>query len=261
MSDIERNKFDDEKLKLEIKNNTLLESVYCPKCSGKLELEYVERIKKEFACPICNCYIVGNNDNILTYADINQDKITEGQITQVRPWIRYWARFFDTIWGTTLLAAILGFILTAIPSSAYTIFLNINVYLIPFIVYLIGFIVYLFSIFIEAVFLSFWGTTPWKWLFNIKVRDKITGKKLTYSRALKRSYLVYIRGQGLGIPIVSIITQIVAYSQLTEHKITTWDRDVNVAVLHEKIGFFRVAFIILAIIVTFAIFTILNALS
>ena len=57
--------------------------------------------------------------------------------------------------------------------------------------------------------------------------------------ALKRSLDVWFRGLGLGIPIVTIITTLVAYFSLREDGETSWDRYSNCAVSHSKLSVFR----------------------
>ncbi len=52
---------------------------------------------------------------------------------------------------------------------------------------------------VEALLLHRFGTTPGKWLFNIHVADDL-GQPLTYPAALKRSALVLLLGNGLGLP-------------------------------------------------------------
>ena len=63
---------------------------------------------------------------------------------------------------------------------------------------------YLIMLFIEPLFLHFWGTTPGKWLLGLKVDDGCGGK-LTYLAGLKRTWGVVLRGMGLGIPIYSLV--------------------------------------------------------
>ena len=53
---------------------------------------------------------------------------------------------------------------------------------------------------VEAYLLHRFGTTPGKWLTGIRVCDDL-GQLLTYPAALKRSALVLVIGNGMGLPI------------------------------------------------------------
>jgi len=148
---------------------------------------------------------------------------------KVRPWVRYWARYFDYI----LFAFIVGFILGIIAPQI----LELNQLLFNILLLFIW-------TFIEANLISNWGTTPGKWLLNTTVRDS-SGKKPSFSSALKRSVSVWWRGMGMGVPIVAIITMLVAHGKLTKKGITTWDRDGAFVVSHKKISPIRVIIIIM----------------
>jgi hypothetical protein len=98
-------------------------------------------------------------------------------------------------------------------------------------------------LFIEPIFLSTWGTTPGKALLNIRLRLSYNSKP-DYMQALNRSLKVWFRGEGLGIPLVNLVTLIYAHNQLTREGITTWDMDGGFRVAHKKISAWRVVVII-----------------
>ena len=50
------------------------------------------------------------------------------------------------------------------------------------------------------------------------------------------------RGLGVGFPIVSLITLIMAHNNLTKNSITSWDNDDGFVVMHERIGPLRIIF-------------------
>lgn len=159
-------------------------------------------------------------------------KSTDQQIfdaSQVRPWVRFWARIFDFALATLVIVLIVA-IITPLSLDMPE----------P----LLGMVVLFVWIFIEATLLSTWGTTPGKWLLRITLRDS-AGRILTNSDALYRSFLVWWRGLGIGIPIVSLITLIVAYRNLSKNGITTWDHDGNLVLSHKRIGTPRVIVTIL----------------
>lgn len=82
------------------------------------------------------------------------------------------------------------------------------------------------------------GTTPGKWLFKTKVITG-SGAKLDYSTALSRSFSVWWRGMGIGFPLICLITMLVAHGHLTKSGATSWDRDDELIVVHERIGVVR----------------------
>jgi hypothetical protein len=162
----------------------------------------------------------------------NKEHLFEEQTPSpnVRPWVRYFARYIDSFTFSFLLRflqevnSIYFFPNSALESGLSIFFLWI-------------FIDFLW-ILIESSFLSSWGTTFGKWLLGIKVRNH-EGGKLTYFTALKRSTLVWFKGLGMGLPIVTLFTLISAYITLTEKGITTWDQDCHLIVTHQKIGIIR----------------------
>lgn len=85
-----------------------------------------------------------------------------------------------------------------------------------------GILVILVWVFVEAIMLSTWGTTPGKWIFRITLRDS-NGEKLTFPNALKRSILVFFNGVGIGLPIVFLVASILSYIDFSRKGITNWD--------------------------------------
>jgi hypothetical protein len=143
---------------------------------------------------------------------------------QTKPWVRFWARTIDGI----LFVLLAGIALALIYPAA----LKMNDALLSIII--------LFAyVFVEPCMLSSWGTTPGKALLNIRLR-KSNGTKPNFSEALSRAFNVWIRGLGLGIPIVALFTQINAYKRLTKDGMTSWDKDGGFKINHKLIGAGRV---------------------
>jgi uncharacterized RDD family membrane protein YckC len=165
---------------------------------------------------------------------IPKDKHKIIKNNSVRPWIRYWARYIDIF----------------VFSLAFGIFLEI---FIPsalelseiFLTVLILFV----WVFAESALLSSWGTTPGKWLLKINIKGQ--NEKIDFSSALNRSFAVWLKGLGLGIPIISIFTLISSYNHLAKEGVTIWDKDGHFTVTHKKIGAIR---IIVAIVVSILFF-------
>ncbi|MFC1708445.1 RDD family protein [Candidatus Omnitrophota bacterium] len=156
---------------------------------------------------------------------------------RVHPWVRYWARMLDH-WVFLFFFSII--LVLVIPESS-----KMNDYV-------FGFIALLFWVFVEPIFLSTLGFTPGKWLCRITVRNS-KEKKLTYADALNRTFNLWTRGLGFGIPFVTMITMLNAFGVLTSKGITSWDKNGGFVISHQKINPFRI-FLIILIIIFIAIF-------
>jgi len=162
-----------------------------------------------------------------------KNKTKTNKVTNVRPWVRYWARYLDVsifsfVFG--VFAAIFGWAILEMTD-----------------IVLVLLILFLW-IFVESILLSTWGITPGKWLLRITIKDKHR-KKLTFSNALNRSFMVWFKGLGLGIPIISLFTLIFSYNRLTNRGITSWDEDGYFVVSHKKIGVARGTIATIAMVV------------
>lgn len=160
----------------------------------------------------------------------------------VRPWVRYWARTFDLC----IFSLVVGFMHSII-----------NPYFrIP------GYFLLMISgiawILVEAMFLSYFQTTPGKSLLKTKIAFA-SGKPIGFWQALSRSLKVWWLGLGMGFPLVTLITQIVAYVQLTKNGATSWDKEGGFTVTHETIGALRVLLAVVAFfLISFIMLTIFD---
>ena len=102
-------------------------------------------------------------------------------------------------------------------------------------------------VFLEPLFLTIFGTTPGKALLKTKL-EKATPSRFNYTQALIRSFKVWMRGFGFGIPIISIVTLIFAYGKLRDNRETSWDREGGFVVTHDTIGVFRIMVAILILL-------------
>jgi len=163
------------------------------------------------------------------------EKEREGSEKRGRPWVRFVARFIDYNLFTIFVALVL---LVVAP----------RLLIIP--EFFLGMLIIFIWVFVEAALLSTWGTTPGKWLLKTTVRDN-AGNKPAFSRAFSRSASVWLRGLGMGLPIISLITLAVAHKKLLRDGITVWDREGGFVVSHEKIGAVRttVALLFMAAII------------
>lgn len=142
---------------------------------------------------------------------------------QIRPWVRYWARMLDFFLFSFLAGIVLAFVYAPaldIPDALF------------------GIVLLFAYVFVEPAMLAGWGTTPGKALLKVRLRNS-DGNKLSYAQALSRAFKVCFRGEGLGIPIVALFTQIHAYNRLTKQGVTSWDEDEGFKVSHQTIGAWR----------------------
>jgi uncharacterized RDD family membrane protein YckC len=107
-------------------------------------------------------------------------------------------------------------------------------------------LLFLWTTIMEPVLLSTWGTTLGKWLLKIQLRNK-DHLKLSFKEAYKRSVLVCLKGQGAGLPIINLICRLFAYDDLKRKGITSWDKQCQITVTHEKIGKVRATIALLLI--------------
>jgi hypothetical protein len=101
---------------------------------------------------------------------------------------------------------------------------------------------------VESAFLRWIGTTPGKWILGIKLH-KGRLPHFDYLSALRRSFHVWFRGLGMGVPFINVICMLVAFYRLKTFQITTWDRDDHIHVSYGRIGKWR---IVLAAVVAIA---------
>ncbi|MHB1351421.1 MAG: RDD family protein [Desulfobulbaceae bacterium] len=183
-------------------------------------------------------------------AEINQSKSFLGG--QHHPWRRFFARTVDvsTIGLALVFAAAFG-IGYLLPEKAEGFVKSLENPIIA------GFIIYFMLLPVEATFLATMGTTPGKWLFGIRVlRDD--GTRLFFGDALHRAFLVWVQGVGLGIPLVSFITQLYAYRRLTATGTTLWDKSANSIVTHQRWGVIRSLMCVVVVVAVLFLLSILN---
>lgn len=197
---------------------------------------YEDREHKELSIPIYYelSQSSGGYESIYRYKEEVIEKRKHKNLT-VRPWVRYWARAIDLmIWGLLTRETIKFFSLSTynfLTSIAYGYIFSIIV----FITWVIG----------EGYVLSRFGYTFGKWLLNVHIRNS-DGKKLDFGLSIKRVIYVWFLGEGLSIPYLAIVTNLISYLGLKSNGITKWDSKLNVEVRHSKIGWVRS---ILAIII------------
>jgi uncharacterized RDD family membrane protein YckC len=172
--------------------------------------------------------------------------------SEAHPWKRFFAKMLDRILIFFIIIAIfiiyifssedqegaISFIATTFNSR----FINIMILLIP-------------TIFLEAIMLSLGGATLGKWLLGMKVVNN-DGSKLNFLTALNRNSLVFIKGEGLWLGIIPLITYLYSYYSLTNNKITSWDEGLGIRLIHVPVGIFRAIIVaLLSLLGIYVIFT------
>jgi uncharacterized RDD family membrane protein YckC len=84
---------------------------------------------------------------------------------------------------------------------------------------------------LEAWCLSRWGMTPGKWLFRVRVVHT-ENRFLTFEEGLRRTFKVMLSGMALGIMLLQVLFNILAYKELLETGSTVWDRTYKTEVQH-----------------------------
>jgi hypothetical protein len=209
----------------ETKRKIEAEQKQCPTC-GKWDIyrAVIEDGGQGDWCPHCK----------KSLQKVEQEKSGKIRPEQIRPWLRFWGRNFDYIFFIIIMSIIL-FIIT--PQYANKLFSKNNETLATL------FLIFLWT-FIEAVLISKWGTTLGKWLLSISIKDQ-QETKINYGRSFGRAIKVYWRGIGIGFPIATFITQIIAYNKLTKNGITTWDSDDSLIVHHGKLSPMKIIIMVL----------------
>jgi len=168
------------------------------------------------------------------------------------PWRRFFARTVDLCTGA-MIGMFLFFVLVGLflPQSVDGFVKAMENSLVA------GVVIYLLWLPVEAAFLSTIGTTPAKWVFGIRVL-RSNGDKLLYLSALKRTFLLWFQGEGLGIPFITFFTRLFAYRRLSKTGTTHWDKAVESVVTHEEWGAGRAIASTLSVVVALLILGLLK---
>lgn len=75
---------------------------------------------------------------------------------------------------------------------------------------------------VSGLVLGFVGTTPGKSIFGIRVKT-LKGQSIGASKGIARDLTIFMKGLGLGLPFISLITLILSYRQLKQNQVMSWD--------------------------------------
>lgn len=155
------------------------------------------------------------------------------QITRATPWRRYFARMFDTVILGVLTWFVLGFVFAACNTRLFNIFFGAHGLADNTLLSTVA--TFLVMVPVEAVMLGLCGTTVGKWVFGVRITQP-GGHAIGLLRAGKREASVLLRGLGLGIPLVSLVTMIVGYRTLADTGFASWDEGKPWVVTYRESG-------------------------
>lgn len=160
--------------------------------------------------------------------DSSKLQLIEPSSLTTHPWMRFWSRAIDfCLFGLSV-----GF-----PFGMLSPFIKPGLFE-EYSPILIGMVALPTWLLVEAVLLTWLGTTPGRWLLRMKI-VLANGTRPSFTATLKRGFGVWLLGFGAGIPVISIITLVSGYYHLLQHTETPWDRRGGFVVHHRKPGIIR----------------------
>jgi hypothetical protein len=187
-------------------------------------------------------------DRLAIDADVRTTQVIN-ESSKLHPWRRYFARMFDLYVFVLFFFLFLGMMFPALfastdksPDLLYSIF---------------GLAAY--AIF-EGFCLNVFGSSLGKRLYGIRlIRTSDDGFTLPVS--FKRSFAVWVRGLGFGIPIAAVFTLTTAYRTLMREKQTSWDHDFQCITSHRKLSPLRWLLIVAVWLLLLSTYVFLVALA
>lgn len=212
-----------------------LDSDYVVDPAGRLQPPSKEHFGGVSVTPQKSSWTPGSSDwtpfpqsNPAPQADVDPydlvDYSRQEYVNQHRPWVRFSARSLDTLIVTILVGILLSLVAPKIilqSGKANNLILGLlaALALIPF----------------EGWCLRMFGTTPSKWLHEIFIEGP-NGGKPTFQQGMSRSFNVWLRGQALGIPVISFIANVYYFFRVNAGDETDWDKLGGFRVVHHEIG-------------------------
>ncbi len=206
-----------------------LVSLKCAKCGSTVE---ARRGEKKFCQRCGGAMFLALNGKL---------KDLKG-VETASPHRRFSARLFDLLLGTQIAVLLLGLTF----SDNTGMFNLVDGVLMQTFLYLP------FALGIEA--LEYWafGGTFGKWVFSVKVLDR-RGESLGVSEYAHRLLPVYAVGNGLGVPVVLQIANIIQYGRVKKGLAASYDEKKGYMVVQYKQGIFK-AFVAVLLVVALSAF-------
>lgn len=162
------------------------------------------------------------------------------------PWRRYFARMLDIVTCGTVAWILVGALLAALDQNSMNgliKFMND-----PDNRILSSMSTVFLAMFPSALLIGFTGSSLGKFLFGIRVSGP-NGAVIGVSSALRREFMVWVRGLAFAIPIVFLFTAMNAYSRLKKTNNTSWDEDMQLLVTYRPATTAQMALNILGVII------------
>lgn len=129
------------------------------------------------------------------------------------PWRRWLARGIDV----TVCSSVIGVVLLIFfREQAVITGGSLLSWVLQFIWMIVTFVI------VEPLCLHYWGWTPGKWIFGLKLRDQ-NGEKLSVSDARRRSWRVFSEGYGYQIPLLNLWRMWKTYQYSADNRDCPWD--------------------------------------
>jgi len=162
-----------------------------------------------------------------------------GEVSQVRPWVRFLARMTDYYIFSLLVSLLVSILFPDFMKQMSEMLTQQMPVQDPesaglqsvFSLIIFRIVITFLWVFLEAYTISKYGTTFGKNLLGTKVVDK-NGELLPYDRSLKRSYGVWLKGMGAGFVLISWLTMFFGYQMLKKDGFNSWDKDADSKVVH-----------------------------
>ncbi len=142
--------------------------------------------------------------------------------TVSHPWRRFFARSLDLSLCSLLWMAVCLFLFRWHPDNTWLIRL------------LNSYVAYGILLVLEPVLLCTWGYTPGKWIFGLAVRSPL-GQKLTWGKAVDRTWGVFARGEGYGIPFYRLWRKYKCYCQCKDGEPEAWEEDTSYTIRDTRV--------------------------
>ena len=142
--------------------------------------------------------------------------------TVSHPWRRFFARSLDLSLCSLLWMAVCLFLFRWHPDNTWPIRL------------LNSYVAYGILLVTEPILLCTWGYTPGKWIFGLAVRNPL-GQKLTWGKAVDRTWGVFARGEGYGIPFYRLWRKYKCYCQCKDGEPEAWEEDTSYTIRDTRV--------------------------
>lgn len=136
------------------------------------------------------------------------------------PWRRFFARWLD-LWLYSALWSAFGMLVLRFNPPDGLFFTLLGSYL-----------NYGTMLAVEPLLLSTWGYTPGKWIFGLQVRNR-EGGKLCWTEAMSRTWQVFAKGEGYGIPIYNLYRYYKSYRVCSDCEFLPWEEECGCPVIKD----------------------------